>query len=220
MKSNTHRFTLNQAVTVFDQKGRITEVMDETRSPFLYQVTFDETQKSYVIEAGHIEHWKDPRPVTERIKTFEDACRELGENHAFVETYNVFEHDMRASVGAEFLKDIAAYLKLRIIAAALNEGWEPEYSKDEVRWYPWHYLYTKEEIDEMSDEDKEKISLVLWGGLANGGSSCGLGFARSRYAFSHANAIYGSRLALKSEELASYFGKQFINIWCEFLIGK
>lgn len=220
MKSNTYKFTLNQAVTVFDQKGRITEVIDETRSPYLYQVTFDETQKAYTIEAGHIEHWKDSRPVTERIKTFEDACRELGESHVFVETYNVFEHDMRASIGSESLKDIAAYLKLRIIAAALNEGWEPEYKEDEVRWYPWHYLYTQEEIDQMSDEDKERISLVLWGGAANTGSGCGLGCAHSQHAFSSSSAYFGSRLAMKSQELAAYFGKQFIDIWNEFLTER
>lgn len=31
---------------------------------------------------------KDNRPVTERIKTFEDACNELGENHPMVSAYN------------------------------------------------------------------------------------------------------------------------------------
>lgn len=220
MKSNTFKFTLNQAVTVFDQKGRITEVIDETRSPYLYQVTFDETQKAYTIEAGHIEHWKDSRPVTERIKTFEDACRELGESHVFVETYNVFEHDMRASIGAEFLKDIVAYLKLRIIAAALNEGWEPQFTEDEYRYYPWFYLYTQKEIDDMDEERKKELCLVLWGGSASDGSYCGLGYAYSPYAFSYSAASCGSRLAMKSQELAAYFGKQFIDIWNEFLTER
>lgn len=215
MKNKT--FELNQKVSVFGQTGIITDVIDEQKEPYMYGVTFDTTGNTYEVEAHHIE---DIRKITDRIKTFEDACRELGDSHIFVKTYNVFEHDMRASIGAEFLKDIAAYLKLRIIAAALNEDWEPEYQKDEVRWYPWHYLYTQEEIDEMSDEDKEKISLVLWGGPADFGSCCGLGFAYSRDAFSNSYSVCGSRLAMKSKELATYFGKQFINIWCDFLIAR
>lgn len=31
---------------------------------------------------------KDNQPVTERIKTFEDACNELGEDHPMVSVYD------------------------------------------------------------------------------------------------------------------------------------
>ena len=37
--------------------------------------------------------------------------------------------------------------------------------------------------------------LVLWGGSANNGASCGLASADSRNAWSHSNASIGSRLA-------------------------
>ena len=37
---------LNDKVTVFDQIGVITDVVDETREPYLYGVTFDATQKT------------------------------------------------------------------------------------------------------------------------------------------------------------------------------
>lgn len=68
---------------------------------------------------------KDNRPVTERIKTFEDACKELGEEHPFVVAYDAW------IMNEEFddQLDIIAYLKLRIIAAALNEGWKPQFTK-------------------------------------------------------------------------------------------
>lgn len=158
----------------------------------------------------------DNRPITERVKTFEDACNILGENHPCVIAYNAFEHDVMAAVDAKEIADVAAYLKLRIIAAALNKGWKPEFTENEYRWYPWFYLYTQEEIDEMTEERKKEISLLLWGGLANYGSCCGLGVAYSRYAFSNAYASYGSRLAVKSEELAKYFGRQFIEIWADY----
>lgn len=68
--------------------------------------------------------------VIERIKTFEDACMELGENHQYVRAYREW---MRISYAE--CEDITAYMKLRIITTALNEGWEPTF--DEIRWYPW-----------------------------------------------------------------------------------
>ncbi|MCM1440666.1 MAG: hypothetical protein NC131_15925, partial [Roseburia sp.] len=200
MKSNTHKFDLYEKVSVFDQDGIITEIIEESKAPYLYEVTFDKTQKHYIIEAGHIEHWKDPRPVTERIKTFEDACIELGKDNVLVRQYKLYNEQMDGNV--EDMADISAFLKLRIIAAALNEGWKPEYTEDERRWYPWHYLYTQDEIDNMSQDEKERISLVLWGGFAAVGSFCGLGSAVSRFAFSYSYSSCGSRLAAKSQELA------------------
>lgn len=158
----------------------------------------------------------DNRPITERVKTFEDACNILGENHPCVIAYNAFEHDVMAAVDPKEIADVAAYLKLRIIAAALNEGWKPEFTENEYRWYPWFYLYTQEEIDEMTEESKKEISPLLWGGVAYHGSSCGLGCVPSYGAFASSNAYCGSRLAVKSEELAKYFGRQFIEIWADY----
>lgn len=158
----------------------------------------------------------DNRPITERVKTFEDACNILGENHPCVIAYNAFEHDVMAAVDAKEIADVAAYLKLRIIAAYQTKGWKPEFTENEYRWYPWFYLYTQEEIDEMTEERKKEISLLLWGGTAYSGSSCGLGYVYSYAAFASSAAYYGSRLAVKSEELAKYFGRQFIEIWADY----
>lgn len=159
---------------------------------------------------------KDDRPIMERVKTFEDACKVLGEEHELVEQYNGI-----ATIGLdETGDDIIAYLKLRIIASALNEGWKPRFEKGEYRWYPWFKFYTQDEIDHLDDEDKERISLFLWGGVAYYGSSCGLGYVYSYNAFSNSNETYGSSHAIKSEELSDYFGKQFIDIWASFLKGQ
>lgn len=102
----------------------------------------------------------DNRPITERIKTFEDACNELGEENVLVQAYRTAEFN--TSGNQNDVSDVVAYLKLRVIAAALNEGWEPQFMKDEYRWYPWFYFYTQEEIDRMDEEEKKK--LWLWGG--------------------------------------------------------
>ena len=88
----------------------------------------------------------DNRPVTERIKTFEDAARAMGINdpEAWEDNYSNLE------------PDILAYFKLRIICAALNEGWEPQFTEDEWRYYPWFWLYTQDEIDNMDEDEKKE----------------------------------------------------------------
>ena len=153
---------------------------------------------------------KDNRPVTERIKTFEDAMRATG--------MTIPLDDNQLSY---LPKDVVAYMKLRIIAAALNELHEatldefPKFTTHEYRWYPWFYLYTQEEIDNM-DEEKKK-SLWLFGGGSSDGSDCGLAFALSGDAWSYSCSARSARLAVKSEELADYFGKQFTEIWADYV---
>lgn len=152
----------------------------------------------------------DNRPITERIKTFEDARDELGDEHPLVKEYwGVI------NINLDIKQDLISYLKLRIICAALNEGWEPQFTTDEYRHYPWFYIYTQEEIDNM-DEEKKK-SLWLFGGASNSGSNCGLACADSADAWSYADSSLSARLAVKSEELAKYFGQQFIDIWSDYL---
>lgn len=46
----------------------------------------------------------------------------------------------------------------------------------------------------------------------------GLACAISTHAPSNAHARIGSRLCLKSDTLAVYCGKQFINIWADFCL--
>lgn len=150
---------------------------------------------------------KDARPVTERIKTFEDACEELGINS---------EEWMAENETYKMDADILAYLKLRIITLALNEGWKPSFAKDEYRYYPWYYLYTKEEINAMDEKDKERLLVV--GGSSYYGSLCGLPAADSFDGFSYSYAFLGARLAFKTSDLAKYAGTQFYDIYADFCL--
>ena len=70
----------------------------------------------------------------------------------------------------------------------------------------------------MDEEDRNR--LVLWGGAAVGGALCGLASASSNSGWSISSAVVGSRLAVKSSEIAIYFGEQFKELWKDFLIGK
>ena len=156
-----------------------------------------------------------PKNIMERIKTFDDAFKELGENHPLVKEYH--KRHLFLEDDSDISSDLVAYLKLRIITAALNEGWTPQFTKDEYRYYPWFWLYTKEEIAKMNKEERKKG--VLFGGAANAGSSAGVAFANSSNAPSHSAANVGSRLCFKSSALAKYAGEQFAEIYFAF-VGK
>ena len=156
---------------------------------------------------------KDNRPVTERIKTFEDACNELGEENVLVQAYRTAEFN--TSGNQSDVSDVVAYLKLRVIAEALNEGWEPQFKKEEYRYYPWFHLYRQVEMDNMDEKKKKK--LWLFGGGSSRGAACGLAAAPSSSAWSASYAPFSARLAVKSEALAKYFGQQFTDIWSDYV---
>lgn len=119
--------------------------------------------------------------VTDRIKTYEDACSELGVKP--IEETDLFQ------IG--FTKDEIAYRKIKTITEALNEGWKPDWSdKNQKKWYPWFYP----------------------------GSSSGCVFCDAYSRYSDVYAGYGSRLCFKSEELANYAGKQFVDLYKEFIL--
>ena len=148
---------------------------------------------------------KDNRPVTERVKTFEDAVRELGEEHPLVKEWHL---------GDGLSADLEAYLKLRIIVAALNEGWKPKFTTDEYRYFPWFVLYTEEEYNNLSDEDKSRVVQRSYGISSTLG---GVAYVDAYYVSSHMDSGSGSRLAFKNSDLARYAGKQFIEIYADFV---
>lgn len=120
--------------------------------------------------------------VMDRIKTYEDACAELGEDP-------MNEENLR-NLG--FSKDEIVYRKLKTIVRALNEGWVAKvYDNDEARYYP--YFYHNE-------------------------SPSGFAFRVSYYGYSNTAAGSGSRLCFKSSELSTYAGKQFLDLWREFIV--
>lgn len=151
------------------------------------------------------------RPVTERIKTLDDACNALGDEHPLVTQYRL---TAAAYKGDPMTEDFIAYFKLRIIVAALNEGWEPKFTEVEYRYFPWFYFYTKEEYDKLDDEEKGRCVLRSGGSTYsyNGFVLC---FAVSDASLS--STFCGSRLAFRTRELAAYAGRQFTEEWADFM---
>lgn len=157
----------------------------------------------------------DNLPVTERVKTFEDACNALGGGHPFVKSLNGYVNHIHEEDAPD--SDIVAFLKLRIVVAALNEGWTPDWgNKDQRKWYPWYYILTEQEYNDLEEEEKCRVvGRAVNNAYAGGGLVC----AFANYVSSHSSTSYGSRLAFKSSELAEYCAKQFGELWAAFLIA-
>lgn len=152
-----------------------------------------------------------PKDIKERVKTFDDAVEILGnDNQAVIDYYAIADKTCT--------EDILAFAKLRVIAEALNEGWKPKFDGDECRYYPWFYIYTKEEYEELDEEEKKACRVVGRSGNYSGAYG-GLVFADADFASSRSHSYGGSRLAFKTRELGEYCGKQFIDIWEKFLFA-
>lgn len=149
--------------------------------------------------------------IKDKVKTFEDAVAILGnDNQAVIDYYAIADKTCT--------EDILAFAKLRVIAEALNEGWKPKFDGDECRYYPWFYIYTKKEYEEL-DEDEKKDCRVVGRSSRNAVANGGVVYVNAYNASSHSSTYYGSRLAFKTRELAEYCGKQFIDIWEKFLFA-
>ena len=70
--------------------------------------------------------------ITDKVKSFEDACQLLGIEPNVPEVSMLPENHQKA---------IVAHYKLVIIAEAVNEGWKPNWDNwDERKYYPWFDL--------------------------------------------------------------------------------
>lgn len=136
------------------------------------------------------------------IRTYEDACKALGEP-IFEDPNNLPNH-------------IIALMKLETISRALwGRNWQPQPDAEgnNVFWFPWFYLWTKKEVEDMSPEKRGALlsAFALYGAFA------GFGFLNAYNRSSYAHAYSGFRLCQETEEKAKYFGQQFIEIWADYL---
>lgn len=157
------------------------------------------------------------------IKSYEDACEVLGLTPILSENRNKAlcaqfpdHYDFRQNMP----KHIIALMKLEIISRALwGKDFQPKPDAEgkEIYWYPWFALYTKKEMEEMSEEKRKSLRGALVGGNANYGAYAGFGFLPALNRSSDSSAYVGFRLCQETPEKAEYFGKQFIELWAEYL---
>lgn len=136
------------------------------------------------------------------IRTYEDACKALGEP-IFEDPNNLPNH-------------IIALMKLETISRALwGRNWQPQPDAEgnNVFWFPWFALWTKKEVEDMKPEQRG----ALLSAYASHGATAGFGFLTAIVRSSFASAYLGFRLCQETEEKAKYFGQQFIELWAEYL---
>ena len=136
------------------------------------------------------------------IRTYEDACKALGEP-IFEDPNNLPNH-------------IIALMKLETISRALwgrNFQPKPDGEGSKEYWYPWFALWTKKEVEDMNPEQRG----ALLSAAAHYGAYAGFGCLYAYYRSSLADAYVGFRLCQETEEKAKYFGQQFIELWAEYL---
>lgn len=148
------------------------------------------------------------------IKTYEDACEALG----MVPILNQSDYELTDDNGymVYFPPHIIALMKLETISRALwGKDWMPEPDADgsKLFYYPVFALYTQQEIENM-DED-ERVGLLSASALA--GANAGFGYLYTATRSSYAGAYHGFRLCQETREKALYFGKQFLELWAEYL---
>ena len=125
------------------------------------------------------------KDVTERVKSVEDAIKELGNNDV-----EVIQLNRMKSIGLQ--NHIIGNQELIVIAKALNEGWQPDWSNGQWdKWYPWFKMDASSSAGRFS-------------------------FRAADALFSYSGV--GSRLCFKSRELSNYAGKQFEDIYKKVFI--
>lgn len=130
-------------------------------------------------ETGEVTFIAKPKEIKELIKTFDDVLKYHGLNSNSV--------DFTGTV------DEIAYKKLKLVARALNEGWEPDWSdSDQPKYYPWFNM-------ERS---------------ASGG------FSYNDCDHNWTYSTVGSRLCFKSADLAKYAGTQFKDLYEDYFVIK
>lgn len=95
------------------------------------------------------------------IRTYEDACKALGEP-IFEDPNNLPNH-------------IIALMKLETISRALwgrNFQPKPDGEGSKVYWYPWFALWTKKEVEDMNPEQRGALLSAHAGVGASAGFGC------------------------------------------------
>lgn len=146
------------------------------------------------------------------IKTYEDACIALG-----VDPINEADESLDDLIVKGIIEPRhIALMKLETISRALwGKDFEPipDAEGSKIYYFPWFYLYTQSEIDNMDAEERG----ALLSASATSGALAGFGCLYTLLRSSYSTAYIGFRLCQETGEKAVYFGKQFIKLWAEYL---
>ena len=140
------------------------------------------------------------------ITSYEKACEVLG-----IEARKFKEIGDRP----QYMKMANAVQQLLVICEAINgdDGW---YDENGWGYYPVFVLYDKQEMDEMSvDERRHKgIHQLITTCYEGIGQSAGVRCEYTNARAATTDAYFGFPLCLNSKEKAEFVGKQFFELCC------
>lgn len=143
----------------------------------------------------------------EAIKTFDDACKHIGEDHQLVKAYRRIEDIDDAG--------LKAFLQLRIIAKALNTF--EKRARLHEQYVPDFRLDLDPNVNDMDYIEQLNCRMLR---LDNHDTFYDV---MSFYQVKRALHIFPEvplRLALNTEALAKYCGKRFIGIWRDYYFTR
>lgn len=143
-----------------------------------------------------------------KIATFADACMHLG--------ISVESLQADSSSDVEALLQANALYRLLIIQKAINNGACSD--KNDRSYYPYWVFYSKEEMERMSEEERQRngIKQLLYCANANNKEHVGVRCAGAYARGADACTLYGFPLCFKSEEAAIYAAKQFEDLFFQY----
>lgn len=151
------------------------------------------------------------------IKSYEDACEALGIKPILYTDEN--DKETVVETGSQHFiapKHLVALYKLETISRALwGRNWEPKPDADGSKWfyYPYFALWTNDKLNRLNEKQRG----ALLSAHAADGACAAFGYLYADYRSSFASANIGFRLCQETEEKATYFGQQFIELWAEYL---
>lgn len=161
------------------------------------------------------------------IKTYADACKKLG----------MKEHLLTGDNGGdrEAQRQAQALYKLLIIQKAMNNGVLRD--EDGFSYYPYWVLYSKEEMERMSEEEKQRSGIkhlllctyidskekqrsdakqLLSCTFENSVESVGFRCATANHRGADTTTYYGLPLCFNSKEAALYAANQFESLFFDY----
>lgn len=142
------------------------------------------------------------------IETFADACMRLGISAESLHVDSLGDKEA-------FLQANALY-KLLIIQKAMNNGkWRDE---DGWSYCPYWVLYSKKEMERMSEEEKQRkgIKQLLSCTIASYSEYSGVRCAGAGIRGAYTDTSCGFPLCFNSEEAARYAAKQFEYLFFQY----
>ena len=142
------------------------------------------------------------------IKTFEDACKQLGisAEYLLVDSLGDTETFLQAN----------AFYKLMIIQKAINNGvWR---DKDGWSYYPYWRLYSKDEMESMSERGKQERGIRQLISCADAVDTESSGVRRADLSgrCAEAHTDFGFPLCFNSKEAALYAANQFEDLFFQY----